>query len=135
MGRSRRQRKRFGCGHRGFGRYCHCCAEREAGRRRKIVERDLSKRVRLKEHVVLGWDLSKFSQGVRERVKDLVTQLRDGVNPGALGGKRLVFNRGVVRIPVGYRYRLLCRWDKDGIEPMELLSHEDYNPRVRGNRL
>jgi mRNA-degrading endonuclease RelE of RelBE toxin-antitoxin system len=85
--------------------------------------------------MVLGWNLLKFSEAVRDKVRDLVTQLRDGVHPGALGGKRLMFNRGVVRIPVGYRYRLLCRWDKNGIEPMELLSHEDYNPRVRGNRL
>jgi uncharacterized protein YbaA (DUF1428 family) len=135
MGRSRRQRKRFGCGHRGFGRYCHCCADRVAVRQVKSVARAVAKQARREERMVLGWDLLKFSEAVRDKVRDLVTQLRDGVHPGALGGKRLMFNRGVVRIPVGYRYRLLCRWDKNGIEPMELLSHEDYNPRVRGNRL
>jgi hypothetical protein len=101
----------------------------------KSVARAVAKQARREERMVLGWDLLKFSEAVRDKVRDLVTQLRDGVHPGALGGKRLMFNRGVVRIPVGYRYRLLCRWDKNGIEPMELLSHEDYNPRVRGNRL
>ena len=30
MGRSRKHRKRFACGHRGFGQWCHCCESNSA---------------------------------------------------------------------------------------------------------
>lgn len=30
--RRRRQKQQFKCGHRGFGRYCHFCRDREAGK-------------------------------------------------------------------------------------------------------
>ena len=114
MSRSRKHRKRFACGHRGFGQYCHCCADREAARRKKAELRREPKMVMQKAKQILGW-------------------LRDGVHPGALGGKQFGFDRDLLRIPVGYRYRLLCRREGQGFEPLEVLSHEAYNPVMRNS--
>ena len=131
MSRSRKWRKRFGCGHRGYGQFCHCCGDREARLREKVVERRESKQVRHEARQIGGWDLSKFPKAIFGKVRKVLTSLGNGVSPGELGGKRFGFAREVMRIPIGYRHRLLCRWDQDGVEPLELLTHEDYNARVR----
>ena len=131
MSRSRKWRKRFGCGHRGYGRFCHCCADRDARVREKSQERRESKQVRQESRQVGGWDLSRFPKAIFGKVREVLMSLGNGVNPGELGGKRFGFAREMMRIPIGYRHRLLCRWDQDGVEPLELLTHEDYNARVR----
>lgn len=37
--RSRKHKKRFNCGHRGYGQYCHCCAERVAHKQKRSSQR------------------------------------------------------------------------------------------------
>ena len=54
--------------------------------------------------------------------------------PGELRGRRFSFDRTLLRIPVTYRYRLLRRWSENGIMPLMVLSHKDYNAVVRNRR-
>ena len=134
MSRSRKHRKRFACGHRGFGQYCHCCADREAARRKKAeLRRERKEQRRQEETIVAGVDLRKLPKMVMQKAKQILGWLRDGVHPGALGGKQFGFDRDLLRIPVGYRYRLLCRREGQGFEPLEVLSHEAYNPVMRNS--
>lgn len=130
--RSRRWRKWFSCGHRGFGRYCHCCAYREAQQQAKVAVRREAKLERKQARMLGNWDLAKFPKAVFGKVQNVLEKLIQGVHPGALGGKQFSFDRNILRIPIGYRHRLLCRREEDGIKPLELLSHEDYNTRIRG---
>ena len=41
----------------------------------------------------------------------------------------MAHDRQVISIPVGYAWRLVCEDGEDGIAPVEVLSHEDYNHR------
>jgi hypothetical protein len=134
--RSRRWRKWFSCGHRGFGKYCHCCAQREVQQQVKAAVRREEKQRRKQEKMLGDWDLSKFPKAVFGKVQAVLGKLIQGVHPAVLGGKQLGFDRNIMRIPIGYRHRLLCRREEDGIKPIELLSHEDYNTRISGkNRI
>ncbi|HIK31156.1 MAG TPA: hypothetical protein IGS17_18755 [Oscillatoriales cyanobacterium M59_W2019_021] len=125
--RSRRWRKRFDCGHRGFGKYCHCCAVREMRRQAKAVQRKASREERSQQKRFNGFDLSMLPKAMIKKAKSILGKLTQGVHPGALGGKQFQFDRNLMRIPIGYRHRLLCRRKDDGIEPVELMTHEDYN--------
>ena len=131
MSRSRRWKKQFDCGHRGFGRVCQVC-------RPAIVAASLRKEIQRQEQE--EWnalfeldsiDLRKFPKAVVLRTRTIVAALLGGEDYRLFLGKRFGFDRSVIRIPVTYRYRLVCH-EVDGVwTPTELLSHEDYNPRVR----
>ena len=131
MGRSRKHRQRFDCGHRGFGRYCHRCADAEMGRRRKAEGRRESQERRAQGRVMDGVNLAKLPKKVVQKAKEILGWLRQGVHPGAIGARQFKFDRDWLRIPVGYRYRLLCWRGKEGIKPLKVMSHEAYNPVMR----
>lgn len=61
------------------------------------------------------------------KTRQILKALEQGAPLGALRGKRFQFDRTLVRIPVTYRYRLLCRWQQDKILPLMVSSHEAYN--------
>jgi hypothetical protein len=139
--RSRKWRKRFACGHRGFGRYCHRCAEVDRVRRQKTAVQRKQQRLALsvtpkepQERVMDGVNLAKLPKRVMQKAKQILGWLRQGIHPGAIGGKQFGFDRDVLRIPVGYRYRLLCRRGQDGFKPLKIMSHEAYNSVMRNTR-
>jgi hypothetical protein len=137
--RSRRYRKRFQCGHRGFGRFCHCCADRE---RMKFIKKERVKcsvehqsrtRERTKKDSI---GLYKLPRAIARKARGVLDQIVNGTEYWKLGGKRLAGERSVIRIPIGYRYRMLCRDESDSntehrIVPLRVMSHEAYNPLVR----
>jgi hypothetical protein len=133
MSRSRKHRKRFACGHRGFGRYCHCCADAAAKRQQQAELRRERKEERRREWTIEGVNLAKLPKVVMQKAQQILAGLRQGKHPGALGGKQFNFDRDLLRIPVGYRYRLLCRRVEGGFQLLEVLSHEAYNPVMRNS--
>jgi hypothetical protein len=138
MSRSRKWRKQFGCGHRGYGRFCHCCADREARQRTIARDRKLAQVNRemawVAERVVDGVDLRDLPRQVARKAKQVLEEFRQGWHPGAIGGKQFGFDRDVIRVPVGYRYRLLCERVAGVIKPVKVLSHEAYNSVMRNTR-
>lgn len=134
MGRSRKYRRRFDCGCRGFGQYCHRCAEGETERRRKVEGRREIRKPRAQGRVMDGVNLAKLPKKVVEKAKQILGWLRQGVHPGAIGGKQFQFDRDQLRIPVGYRYRLLCWRGEEGVKPLKVMSHEAYNSVMRNTR-
>lgn len=73
----------------------------------------------------------KLPKHVQERAAHVAAKLRDGVSWLAFGGKRLHHDRTLISIPLGARYRLVARSCPDGIEPLEVMSHETYNTWLR----
>jgi hypothetical protein len=129
--RSRKHKKRFDCGHRGFGRYCHCCAPKKVKKEAVCLTRQV-KRSRLQQAFADDpIDLRHLPQKIVKKARQVITALEQGWNVLRLGGNHFHFDRTLIRVPVGYRYRLLCRRDQEGIHPLVVLSHEDYNAIAR----
>lgn len=79
-------------------------------------------------------DLTHLPKPIVIKTRQILTALDQGVPPSQLQGKRLSFNRTLLRIPVTYRYRLLCRWYANQIIPLQVLSHEAYNAIARNKK-
>lgn len=129
--RNRKYRKRFSCGHRGFGKYCHCCADRLAQQQAIWVAKQAARQAWQKTFAKDEIDLSHLPRSIVLKVRQILAALKQGKGYWQLGGKRLNSVRDVIRIPVTRRYRLLCQEEDGRIVPLEALSHEDYNPLVR----
>lgn len=129
--RSRKHKRRFACGHRGYGRYCHRCADRVAKKQKRFSQR----RQRQEQWQALFADdaieLSHLPNTIVKKARTVLSALQQGSNYWQLSGKRLEMMRNVIRIPVTRRYRLLCQDDGDQIVPVKVISHEDYNPLTR----
>lgn len=152
---SHKRRKRFACGHLGFGQWCHRCAASKRHTQPKppiTVDWQQSKTSLSRSWTVRSqktarqkaarqqWKqqfqydpipLEHLPKPIVVKTRLLLTALVQGRSPGALQGKRFNFDRTLVRIPITYRYRLLCRWQKDGITPLGVMSHEAYNAIAR----
>jgi hypothetical protein len=76
---------------------------------------------------------------VEERAEIVTEALASGASVRAVGGKRLTNysqDRTLISIPLGLRWRLVCREDEEGrIAPVAVLSHERYNRLRRGKMI
>lgn len=152
--RSHKRRKRFSCGHLGFGRFCHRCvqiihtdetrspaatnptASRKPQSRRawRTTAKKLAKRQWQASFAHDPINLSHLPKPIVIKTRQILAQLNQGIPPSQLQGKRFNFDRTLLRIPVTYRYRLLCRWYADRVVPLQVLSHEAYNAIARNKR-
>jgi hypothetical protein len=135
--RSRKHRKRFACGHRGFGQYCHCCANSEAAKQSRLTSQNHRQSLRQSWQATFAndsIDLSKLPRRVTLKARYVVNLLEQGTDYWQLAGKWLNAARSIISIPVTRRYRLLCRDDGQSLTPLTVISHEDYNPLVRTHR-
>jgi hypothetical protein len=76
-------------------------------------------------------DLTHLPKPIVLKTRRILAALDQGTAPSQLQGKRFNFDRTLLRIPVSYRYRLLCRWESDRIVPLQVLTHEAYNAIAR----
>lgn len=149
--RSRRQQKRFRCGHRGFGRFCHRCIrsshqpspepttlvatpQSQIARRWKTTKQAIAKRQWQQSFTHDPIDLTHLPKPIVIKTRRILASLNQGMAPGQLQGKRFNFDRTLLRIPVSYRYRLLCRWQAGKIIPLQVLTHEAYNAIARNKK-
>ena len=133
--RARKHRKHFGCGHKGFGQYCHRCADRARQNRLRqdaIRERKAQRQSWQATFEQDDIDLQRLPRGVILKAREIMRSLEAGVAYWQLSGRRLQSARWIIRIPVTRRYRLLCVERGDHVWPLRLVSHEDYNLLVRG---
>lgn len=140
--RSRRYRKLFSCGHRGFGQFCHCCADREQQRRQSIQQRQ---RIQMaKQSMRQLWrcsfaddviPLEHLPKQIILKARAILSALEQGVGFWQFAGKRLRGERSVVRIPVTHRYRLIGYLQEGRFIPRQVLSHESYNQMTRHGRM
>lgn len=129
--RSRLHRKRFVCGHRGYGKYCHRCADRKAQKQiklaQKTLQRDQWKATFAKDEI----DLQHLPKQIVLKARKVLAELSVGTDYWEVSGKRLNIVREIVRIPITRRYRLLCHHDGKSVKPLKIMSHEEYNPLFR----
>lgn len=138
MSRSRKQKKSFACGHRGFGQWCHFCAARQQAQQASKLHRN-----RRRQQQQQQWratfrddpiDLTHLPKHVVKVARHKLRSLAAGNSYHTLNGKRLKGNRSLLSIPVTHNYRLLCHITSQQITPLQVLSHEDYNAIARNTR-
>jgi len=128
--RSRKHRKRFACRHRGYGKYCHSCADAHAKKQKRLQQRQSKRQDWQHLSEADPIELTHLPKSVIKKARTVLSALGQGQKYWQLSGKRLNMTRNIIKIPVTRRYRLLCRDDGKTITPVEVISHEDYNPLV-----
>ena len=132
--RSRQHRKRFKCGHRGFGKFCHCCAAKAAVKQAALASRQTKRRqwqARFDQDEI---DLKGLPVTIVLKARQVLAALAQGTDYWQLAGKRLNGMRNAIRIPVTRRYRLLCWDDGKTVVPLKVVAHEHYNPLLRDRK-
>lgn len=125
--RSRKYRKRFPCGHQGFGKFCHRCATAKALLTVSLLERQRTRQQWQESFLQDCVDLTHLPKAIVLKARQVLSALQGGISLSQLRGKRFSFDRRLIRIPVTYRYRLVCRQHDEGIVPLKVVSHETYN--------
>ena len=115
--------KKFPCGHRGRGQYCHACKAAEDRHRREQVAREAHRQAFVADAV----DLRGFPAQVVARAREILAAVAGGTSYLTFKGHRMQYDRTVISVPVGHHHRLLFRETRHGLEPVRLLSHETYN--------
>jgi hypothetical protein len=132
--RRRKHKKVFKCKHRGFGKYCHRC---HSLKQQKIVkyQQELEKKKEWEKSFKSDLiDLTHLPKKIVVKARKIIDELGNGIGFWNLHGKRFSFDRTLVRIPVTYRYRMLCRFNGKHITPIEVMSHERYNHVSSGKK-
>ncbi len=124
------RRKTFVCGHKGFGAFCHRCAEAERARQAGLQARKAAREAERAQAAADPVDLAHIHREDLRRVRAVLARMGAGARLHELGGKRLQQRREVISIPVGRGIRILCREEGNMLCPIEVLTHEDYNTAI-----
>ncbi|MBE9168032.1 hypothetical protein IQ238_11050 [Pleurocapsales cyanobacterium LEGE 06147] len=150
-----RRKKKFSCGHKGYGRVCHRCVQKEleASSEHKLESNEASLSVptlhpqltrnnknnsewEKKRQHKLEWeaafardpiDLRNLPKNVVIKSRRIIERLQIRSDYRQFHGKRLRHDRFVISIPVTRNYRLICRDCGNLLVPEAVVSHEDYN--------
>lgn len=118
-----RRKKKFPCGHRGYGQICHRCAQKQENVARKKEEKQQWEATFEEDPI----DLSALPKNVVIKARKIMTGIAEENDYRAFRGKRLRHDRSIVSIPVTRNYRLICRDRGSLLVPEVVISHEDYN--------
>jgi hypothetical protein len=139
MGRRRKHRKSFDCGHRGFGSYCQQCQQNQQEQYSQPIMSKQSLQTQM--HTQLepqrkSWkesfdqdpiNLAGLPPAVVKKSRKILGALAAGTPYHQLSGSKMRFDPTLIRIPVGYHYRMLCRQESNQVVPLSVLTHEQYN--------
>jgi len=118
------RKKRFPCGHRGLGKYCHRCDQREAAYQRKKKERQERQALLDASPIPLD-DLPRH---IQDKALAVMKDIARGRSWQEMGGKIIHANGRMVSIPLGDSYRILFERTKTkSLAPVKAMSHEAYN--------
>ncbi len=126
-----RRKRKFSCGHRGYGQICHKCEQEEVAFAHKKAQKQKWQETFADDLI----DLQGLPKNVVLKARRILTGLENRCDYRQFRGKRLRHDRFIISIPVTRDYRLICRdtrsgggRDRDqGITPEAVVSHEDYN--------
>jgi hypothetical protein len=76
-----------------------------------------------------GLDIQDVPLPVRSKTERVMLKLASGTNYIELGGKKLWEDRNKqsVSIPLGRKYRMICRLEDGRAVPVKVLTHSQYN--------
>lgn len=124
-------RRQFSCGHRGKGKFCHRCAAENKQHaanetaRKKLAETKQHLQQVMTESGLAGIEKVPFK--IAQQAIKVAEAIRSGAPIAKYKGKRLQVHRDTISIPIGHRWRLMCKDQNCQIEPIEIISHETYN--------
>lgn len=118
-----RRKKKFPCGHRGYGQICHKCAQQQAAISQKKQEKNAWEATFEGDPI----NLRDLPKNVVIKARAIIQGLQNEKNYREFHGKRLRHNRFIISIPVTRHYRLICRDSGHFLQPEAVISHEDYN--------
>lgn len=118
-----RRKKRFDCGHRGYGQICHKCAAKQSRQEEKKIQKIQWESSFAADPI----DLSDLPKNVVLKARNIIQGLQGQKDYRDFRGKRLRHDRLVISIPVTRNYRLICRDNGSVVNPEAVVSHEDYN--------
>ncbi len=118
-----RRKKKFPCGHKGYGQICHRCAEKQATFDRRKKKKNEWEQTFTTDPI----DLSTLPKNVVIKARNIIQGLQTQKSYREYHGKRLRHNRFVISIPVTRNYRLICKDCGSILMPEAVVSHEDYN--------
>jgi hypothetical protein len=103
-----------------------------------VTEEKVPKKRKKKEDKLIASikiDTKGIPIDIVEMAATIIQKMNEGECYGKLGGKALRHNHDIISIPLGRKWRLLCkRIEGRSVEPRKILSHEDYNqPHKRQN--
>ncbi|MDR5638731.1 MULTISPECIES: hypothetical protein [unclassified Thermosynechococcus] len=125
-----RRRKKFPCGHQGYGQVCHYCAQLIQAKALEVAEREQARLARQEWEATFAKDvvdLQGLPKWIVLKARQVIAELLAGADYRQFKGKRLNHDRRIISIPLSYDYRLICYDTGDRIEPRSVLSHEAYN--------
>ena len=81
--------------------------------------------------------LDGLPKPIAEKAIQIMTELKNGKSYMAFRGKRLLAmgKRQVISVPIGRRYRLICRKKTEGLRYLEVITHQKYNNRLSSGGL
>ncbi len=118
-----RRKKKFSCGHRGYGQICHRCQQEQVDRTNKKQRKDSWEETFERDPI----DLRTLPKNVVIKARNIIQDLETKKSYLDFRGKRLRHDRFAISIPVTRKYRLLCRDRGSFLVPEAVVSHEDYN--------
>lgn len=122
-----RRKKKFPCGHTGYGQTCHRCAQEGLQQQQDKQQEKQKKELWRASFSADPIDLRPLPKNVVLKARAIIDALRDRQDYREFRGKRLRHDRHVVSIPVTRDYRLLCRDTGASLIPEAVVSHQDYN--------
>ncbi|NMG57581.1 hypothetical protein E1H12_03335 [Geitlerinema sp. P-1104] len=132
---AKRRKKTFPCGHKGYGKTCHRCAQERREQEKQLQA--FHKKKAEKEAWEASFeqdeiDLRSLPQYVVVKARDIISGLAEHQSYRDFNGKRMRHDRQVISIPITRNYRMICHDDGDWVIPQSVLSHEDYNVKKPG---
>jgi hypothetical protein len=67
---------------------------------------------------------------IKTKAGSIMDQIQGGQHWSRFGGKRLVWKRSMISIPVGYSYRIIAREAEGSLTFEKVVSHEAYNKLI-----
>lgn len=134
MSRPRLQKKHFPtCGHKGFGKYCHRCADLNRRKQSIVQEEQILRGTWLETYDHDPIDLTHLPKPIVLKSRAILEKLAQGTEYYKLQGKRLLgLDRDLISIRVSRSYRMLLQDCGNNIfQSLKVLSHESYNSIVR----
>jgi hypothetical protein len=118
-----RRKKKFSCGHVGYGKECHRCKQKQLLWEQKRKEKNAWEQTFTKDPI----DLSSLPKNVVLKARQIIRNIQNQTSYTNFRGKRLRHDRLIISIPVTRNYRLICRDQGRFLVPEAVVSHEDYN--------
>ena len=78
--------------------------------------------------------MKKLPKHVSKKAIDIIAKINNG-SYHQFRGKRFTVNHNMITVPIGKKYRMICAINNGKTECLEILSHADYDNRIKSKKL